>query len=299
MMFKKLWLETVERKNSILCAGLDPADTEMKRGPESLPAGVKKYDWTMKYIEMVAPYCAGLKFNINYWKGLTDIEHYGEQEGKSDPEILKKALNLARDRELVIIEDSKLPDIGATNDAGMYYAERADAVTVAPFAGNLGEMSEQAKKRNLGIITMCIMSNPEYEIEKNKLVPIPESERVGIYPEIDVISINGQNYVKQYLWLAYKTKQFDVPGAVIGAPSAKNHVKEEEVQKASIYLKNKGILIPGIGKQGGEANILFKYFPSEDCIANVGRALMFPENGDQEAAAKYYFGMLNDLRAKK
>jgi orotidine-5'-phosphate decarboxylase len=259
----------------------------MQRGGESLPEDVKKYDWTMNYIKNIAPYCSGLKFNINYWKGAGDTE------------ILKEAADLARSKEMVVIEDSKLTDIGSTNDAGFYYAEyRADAVTVAPFAGNLKEMKDQAKTRNIGLISMCLMSNPEYMREKNKFVPLGTDE-VFDYSKDDIKFLNSAPFVKQYKWLANNARKHDIDGIVIGAPSSKNHITTEEIKKVKQYAGGRLILIPGIGKQGGEAGVLFRYFLPDNCIANVGRALMFPEDGDQEAAAKYYFKMLNDLRAGK
>ena len=61
-------------------------------------------------------------------------------------------------------------------------------------------------------------------------------------------------------------------------------------------------LVPGIGKQGGEVVMLAKHFNKDELIANVGRALMFPNGAysgpeDWVAAAKEYKEMLNKLRA--
>jgi len=70
--FREKWLAAVDKKNSVLCAGLDLADFEMGRGVEGLPSGVKKRDWTLAYIEAVAPHSAALKPNFQYWKGEGD-----------------------------------------------------------------------------------------------------------------------------------------------------------------------------------------------------------------------------------
>ncbi len=290
MTFIEKWLEAVERKNSVLCAGLDPAEFDMGRGEKGLPRGTDKKGWAIKYIEAVAPFCAALKPNTQYWK---------DDRGMSDlSEIIYKAGKLG----LVVIEDSKLADIGSTNDAGVYYANKkdADAVTFSPFAGNMREAAEQARKRDLGLISMVLMSNPEFEREKNKLVPLDKDEG---YLKPHLWMIEGQSHVKQYIQLAHDAAAYGVEGVVIGAPSQKNHIKPEEIERAGLYIReNMLVLCPGIGAQGGEAQELWKYFGRDRVIANVGRSLMLPEGSDstpeqQAEAAEHYRKMLNELRA--
>jgi len=74
MKFLEKWLEAVNKKNSVLCAGLDPAEFEMERGEKGLPEGIDKKEWSLRYIEAVAPYCAAIKPNIQYWKGGGDLK---------------------------------------------------------------------------------------------------------------------------------------------------------------------------------------------------------------------------------
>ncbi len=40
--FREKWLEAVKEKNSVLCAGLDPAEFGMGRGEKGLPKNVIK-----------------------------------------------------------------------------------------------------------------------------------------------------------------------------------------------------------------------------------------------------------------
>ncbi|GAH49542.1 unnamed protein product, partial [marine sediment metagenome] len=68
MPFRQKWLEAVEKKNSVLCAGLDPAEFNMGRRDKGLPEGVNKYGWAMRYIGAVAPFVAAIKPNLQYWK---------------------------------------------------------------------------------------------------------------------------------------------------------------------------------------------------------------------------------------
>ena len=216
--FKEKWLEAVDKKNSVLCAGLDPAESAMGRGEKGLVDGASKNIWAIEYVEAVAPYCAALKPNIQYWKSGENMDH------------LEDLTRLAHSKGLVVIEDSKLADIGPTNDAGVFYAadKKADAVTFSPFAGNIQEATKQAHARGLGLISMCLMSNPEYAREKNKLVLLSKEEFKG-YNSEHIVKTDRGNFVHQYIQLANDANKFEVDGIVIGAPSKTNHIKDAEI----------------------------------------------------------------------
>ena len=295
--FKEKWLKAVEAKDSILCAGLDPAEYAMGRKEKGLPVGVKKYTWSRAYLEAVSPFCAAVKPNIQYWKGV------GGSDAAGDADALGDLTGIAHDLGMVVIEDSKLADIGSTNDAGMFYAARkgADAVTYSPFAGNMEEAVEQAHARGLGLISMCLMSNPGFEREKNSWRSV---ERSQTYHDFDTSFLgNSDNdcHVPEYIQLAHDACKFGVDGIVIGAPSAGNHLSEEEIERAAYYYQEGLVLVPGVGAQGGDAKVLFKHFHPNHLIVNVGRSLMLPKGSkstakDQAGAAKQYRDMLNDLR---
>jgi len=295
MTFKEKWLEAVERKNSVLCAGLDPADFEMGRGDEGIPEGTNKLTWAEKYMKAVSPFCAAVKPNVQYWKGFNDSQ------------ALEYIAACAHDLGMAVIRDDKLADIGETNDAGMFYVAKsgADAVTFSPFAGNMKEAAEQGRKNNLGVIAMCLMSNPDYAKEKNKLVDV--RDWAAYFDADDIIEVPGTDcdgipHVRQYVHLAWQAREYGIDSIVIGAPSKKNHIKEEEIERARRYAGDEMlVLLPGVGAQGGEANAIWKYFAPENVIVNVGRAMMFPNGSkstpnDQAAAAKHYMEMLNSLR---
>jgi orotidine-5'-phosphate decarboxylase len=278
----------VDKKNSVLCAGLDPAEFQMGNGNAGLAAGVNKRDWALAYVEAVAPYCAALKYNAQFWGGLEDSRS------------LTAAVEFALNKGLLVIGDHKFADIGSTNEAGMYFAKNrgCHAVTVAPYAGNLEEMAEQGETMGIGIITMCLMSNPGYELEKNKLVQVSPDQ----FSEEDIIKVNGETYVKQYIALAQSASRIGVDGIVIGAPSKDNRITEKEIEDVHGYsVSGMMVLLPGVGRQGGEAEIIWKYFDDDQVIVNVGRALMLPKGSgstptDQAEAARHYRDLLNDLR---
>lgn len=293
MPFREKWLEAVERKNSVLCAGLDPAEFNMGRGEKGLPKGKNKLAFSLNYLKAVSPYVSIIKPNLQYFK----------KEG--DLLALKEIYEAAQDLGLLVIEDSKLADIGSTNDAGFFYAaQRADAVTFSPFAGNIEEAAQQAHNRGVGVISMCLMSNPEFKREKNKLVDVSDDTFPKDYRHQDIISVDDVPHVKQYIYLANQSSKHGLDGIVIGAPSEKNHITHEELKNVYEYSNDEIlVLLPGVGHQGGEAGEIWNYYGPERVIVNVGRALMFPQGSDSTsedhvAVAKHYRDMLNDLRTK-
>ena len=284
MTFRERWLDAVSRKDSVLCAGLDPVVTEMGRGEGWPTARAEKREWALRYVEAVAPWSAALKLNTNYWKA------------PGDPEAVSEIVNLAHSLGMTVIEDCKLADIGSTNDAGMYHAAQKgfDAVTHSPFAGNIGEARGQAAKWGIGLITMCLMSNPEYRTEKTKLVEIAEEDSL---PEDSVVRIGSSSYAYQYLHLAQLASAHGVDGIVIGAPSPRNHIAETEISRVATLLEETVlILVPGVGAQGGQPEVFWKYFQADRVIVNCGRDLMYPKSGEHAENARNLAMRLNRLR---
>lgn len=146
---------------------------------------------------------------------------------------------------------------------------------------------------------MCLMTNPQYEKEKNKLVDISGEE--SEYKPGEIIDVRGTPHIRQYSYLAHNAKKFGLDGLVIGTTK---HVQGYEIERVREYAGNQMlVLMPGVGAQGGEAEKIWKYFGTDDVIVNVGRGLMFPDKNpeatpeQQAAKAREYMDMLNRLRA--
>lgn len=289
--FTEKWMEAVDRKGTTLCAGMDPPEFEEGR-KNYVPQGIQKRDYTLRFLEAVAPYCAAIKPNQKFW------------DGKKDAENLSEIMEYAKQLGLAVIYDCKAADIGTSNDEQFLHAQKRnfDAVTLACYAGNMKEAADQVRKRGLGGIHMCLMSNLDYKREKNKLVPVSKED--NDYLQSAIIEIEGTNYVPQYIQLAHDSQKLGLEGIVVGAPSEKNHITEQEIARVSHYAGNQIlVLCPGIGgKQGGNATALYKHFLGNRIIANVASGLMFPNGPNstpeqQKEAAKQYFIELNALRA--
>ena len=111
----------------------------------------------------------------------------------------------------------------------------------------------------------------------------------------------GHFFTRRFIHLAWQAGRNDLDGIVIGAPSPKNHITEEEIAAVRRYTRQQLVLLPGVGAQGGEADAIWHYYPNDAVIVNVGRELMFPQGSsstreDHQAAARHYQEMLNALR---
>ena len=288
-IFRKKWLRVVKGKNSVLCAGLDPAEFDMNRGENGLPGGVRKGDWATQYILAVAPYCAAVKFNTKYWNG------------KSDSNVLTYLVELTKAHGLIVIDDSKLADTTDSNEAGISFSKKAgfDAVTLAPFAGNMKGTADLCRQYKIAGITMCLMSNPEFKREKGALIEASDN----LHRIEDLIEIEGRVYVQKYIQLAHDAFINQLEGIVVGAPSKENHISNQELEKVAGYANDGKMLVlsPGLGYQQGEAESLFRYFGKNNVIASVSRNLMFPRGSfstpkQQAEAAKNFKEMLNKSR---
>lgn len=297
MTFREKWSESVARKSSVLCAGIDPADPAMGR-QDSLPLNERKRIWSLDFIESVAPYAAAIKPNSQYYIGLSNDEREFEDD-EDDPETLTQMADMANEFGLVSILDAKIADIGSTSEAGIWSAadKGFDAVTVAPYAGNMAQLAAYGRKHGIGIITMCLMSNPEYAFEKLALMRVRNPDT---YRPADLIEVPGRGpHVHRYLQLAHDAHHFGIDGIVIGAPSPDNHITEEEIANARFYAGDEMlVLMPGVGAQGGEAKDIWRHFDPASAIVNVGRGLMFPKEGGWSLAAESYRDMLNGLRQR-
>lgn len=256
--FLKKWHELREEKDSNIVIGLDPAVFKLSRGEKGLPRGIDKLEWSLAYLDAVAPYSICVKPNAGY---------FGDS---SERTILKKIVAHAKSLGLLTLIDSKIADIGSTSDAWMYdYAELGfDATTIAPYAGNIEQMVTSAHKRGLAAITMGLMSNPEYRTEMN---------------------FKNEDGVALWRMRVERGLVAGVDGLVVGGTYAtgdSEFMEFVELTKGSEAL----YLIPGIGAQGGQVeNFLASGIDAKRCMINSGRGLMFPNGSsstpDEQANA--------------
>ena len=268
--FMKKYQKARDEKNSILCAGFDPAipgqrpqncipEKYFSEG-QSIEDGILAF--FEDYLESVQDYCCAIKPNNQY------IFHMGIKS-------YQKMNKMIHNQGLVSILDQKLGDIGSTNDAGFYWMKEMgfDAVTFSPFAGNIADSLKSAHNVGMGLITLTLMSNPDaIYFMKNGIV-------------------EGK---KGYEFIADSLNKHNGDGMVVGATG---HVTKDDIDTIRKLAGDDVVmLIPGIGKQEGDLNKVIEY-GGQNIMLNVSTGLLY--STDIKASAKEYNEKFNKVRNGK
>ncbi|MFH1257851.1 MAG: orotidine-5'-phosphate decarboxylase [Candidatus Micrarchaeota archaeon] len=259
MSFLAKYSEVKKQKKSTLCIGLDPASIFFKER-ESIPReyfekgseadGMKRF--CADIINKTAEYACAFKINSQF------VIPFSLND-------LQEITSLIEKKGCISIFDLKLSDIGSSNESAIYWMKKAgfDAFTFCPFAGNVEETVRQAHEAKLGVIVLTLMSNPSARYF------MKESQIEGM---------------RGYEFIAKEVEKFSADGVVVGA----TNLEREMVEIREMIGEEKIILIPGIGKQGGDMEVVKQ--AGANILVNVGRDLIYSE--DPEGKAKDYFKML-------
>lgn len=257
-MFIDKYLKVVEEKKSFINLNLDPALPKQRNNkviPENFLTKDDKetlLNFSLDMIEQVSDYCCSVKPNTQYFLGAYDI--------------LRKLVKKIHDEGMLAILDHKLGDIGSSNDSALFWISDMgfDAFTFSPFAGNIKKTVENAHKKDLGVIVLTLMSNPDTENVMVKTL------------------VNGQPY---YLQIANEVKESQADGCVVGLTG---FVKGEYIKNIQDVVGDKVVfLMQGIGPQGGEVT---KAKLVTNPLVSLGRAVLYSENPKEEI--KKYHEML-------
>ena len=216
------WREKLGRvtseNNSLLCVGLD---SDSGKVPKFLVETSKNpvLDFNKAIIDATKDMVCAYKLNMAFY----------EAEGKKGFETLEKTIQYIP-QHIFIILDGKRNDIGNTAQKyaqSLFDTLRADAVTVNPYLGKDGVSPFLEYKEKCSFI-LCRTSNPS----------------AGDFQDLLVSA------TPVYQHVARKIREWDGNrncGAVVGAT-----YPEELKTVRSILGDGIPILIPGIGKQGGD-----------------------------------------------
>ncbi len=245
----------IQKNNSLVCVGLD-SDFE------KLPKHVRKEDnsifrFNKAIIDQTYDLVCAYKPNTAFY------EKYGDW-GLNQ---LKMTMDYLRDNypEIVTIIDAKRADIGNTNEgyAGFVFDYLGgDSITLHPYLG--GEsLKPFLDKTDKGCIILAKTSNPDSAEFQNL-----EFEGKPFYQKV------VQNFVEK--WNYNNNLSF-----VVGATYP---VELKQVRK--IVGDSVNILVPGIGKQGGDLEGTLKAGLTEDkkgLMINSSRGIIFASNGEDFA----------------
>lgn len=244
--FQILWHETVRSKHSNLCVGLDPAPPS-QRPDQTFGVGLTKYQFCEQMIEQVAPYAAAIKINHHYVRDFSLSE-------------LQGLTSQIHSYGMLAIDDSKIADIGATNATALHHIKQEgfDATTYTPFPGNMAETVQSAHRLELGIISLVLMSNPEFLPTKTALFA----------------GVAGSQYFAQ------QARACLCDGIVVAAPHG--DVTDSDIEDLYGCYPSAIVLSPGFGAQGRLDIGRLKLFKHQ-LMANVGRDIIYHSDPRQRA----------------
>mgnify|MGYP002777638222 CR=1 FL=1 len=236
-------LERMERRESVVCVGLDPVvesmDARCRRNDpvaslESFQAGV---------LEAVSASACSAKFQSACY------ERYGWQGVRA----LERGMGEARERGLSVILDAKRGDIGisAAHYAAAAARAGADFVTVNGYLGPSG--IEPFLEAGLGVFVLVRTSNPDSHGVQGALLASGAS--VAEHVAVMVRALGTK-------WLSERA--ISAVGAVVGATQAREAAALRRAMPEQMFL------VPGIGAQGGGVEDL-KTMTRPDAATGGGR----------------------------
>lgn len=269
MSFLEKYQKAKSEKDSILCVGLDPippilgenigeSSISKKFFENTIEEGV--FNFCLELIDDVKDYCSAIKPNTQHLLFTLSKDK------------IKKINRIIHDEGLISILDHKLGDIGSTNSSALFWIKELgfDALTFSPFAGNISETVQAAHDRDLGLIVLTLMSNPESK----------KTQKNTYYQKIPVF--------KQ---IAEDVKLANADGCVIGSTG---HITIDDIKDVrDIVGEDNLFLCPGIGAQGGDINNIIEY-GGQNILINVGRSIIYSKN--PKIMARDFNRIINNIR---
>ncbi|MEN6499340.1 MAG: orotidine-5'-phosphate decarboxylase [Rectinema sp.] len=214
--------ERIEKMDTVLCIGLDPAFSKIDIEKQGKIACARiALEHNLRIIEATSPCAAAFKPNIAFYEAL----------GEPGMATLRETLKSIPD-DIPVIIDAKRGDISNTAEAyaqALFGELEADAVTLSPYMG-LDTLEPFLRWKERGVFVLCRTSNPG----------------AGFLQDIMV------NDSPLYLEVA---KQCAALPNEVGLVVAGNDL--EALRRVRQAAPSAWFLSPGIGAQGGQADQAF------------------------------------------
>jgi len=245
-------LTNASRKNkSLLCVGLDP-------DPERMPDKIGIFKFNKAIIEATSDLVCAYKLNLAFY----------EAQGDEGLDALKKTIKYIPD-DTPVIGDAKRGDIGNTAKAyarAIFDNLNFDATTVNPYLGS-DSIEPFIRYHDKGIFILCRTSNAG-AVDFQSLRCETES---GSRPLFELVALKASQ------WNTHGNI-----GLVVGA------TYPEELKLIRQSHPDMPLLIPGIGAQGGDLELVVRYgvnSQGEKAIFNSSRQIIYASRGSDFAEA--------------
>jgi len=245
--------ESIKRKKSFLCVGLD---TDIKKIPAHLLQDDDPFfAFNRSIIDATSAYCVAYKPNLAFY----------ECEGVKGWRALEKTVGYIKSNypDQFIIADAKRGDIGNTSAmyARTFFKEMdVDAITIAPYMGE-DSVSPFLSYEGKWVIVLALTSNrgaTDFQFTE-------DSHGERLFEKVLRVSQNwGTDENMMYVVGATQGKSFE----------AVRHI-----------ISSHFLLVPGIGAQGGSLEDVCRYGMNDRCglIVNSSRAIIYADSSEQFA----------------
>lgn len=251
-MNKKAIINQIKAKKSFLCVGLD---TDIKKIPQHLlNEDDPVFAFNKAIIDATAQYAVAYKPNTAFY------EVYGAKGWAS----LEKTINYIKENhpEIFVIADAKRGDIGNTsaNYARAFFETlKADAITVAPYMG-VDSVEPFLGFDDKWVILLALTSNKGSK-------------------DFQYLNADGKEMYKNVLLKSQEWSDDQKMMYVVGA------THPEELGEIRKMLPNHFFLVPGVGAQGGDLQVVAKFGLNNQVglLVNSSRGIIYASNGEDFA----------------
>ncbi|MDO8496930.1 MAG: orotidine-5'-phosphate decarboxylase [bacterium] len=254
MNFKDKLHTQVNASHSLLCVGLDP-------DMDKIPAHIKQkensfFEFNKAIIDATHDLVCTYKPNSAFYEAEGE---WGIRQLKMTCDYLKETYP-----QIPVLLDFKRGDIGNTNEKYAQFAFeylQVDAVTVQPYQGKEA-LEAFFKRKDKGIFILCKTSNPG----SNELQGLPVNGKL-LYEIVAEKAVGEWNE---------NGNCFLVVGATY----------PEELKKIRSIVGDMDILVPGVGKQGGDLKTILEIgltIEKRGLIINMSRSILYASDKEDFA----------------
>jgi orotidine-5'-phosphate decarboxylase len=235
--------DQIKKKSSYLCVGLD---TDLEKIPKHLLSSSDPvFEFNKQIIDTTHEYCVAYKPNIAFYEAL----------GPKGWESLKKTLDYIPE-EIFTIADAKRGDIGNTSSLyakAFFETMDFDSITVAPYMGE-DSVKPFLQFKDKWVILLAHTSNPgssDFQLIESK--------------------VTGRKLYEEVL---LKSQQWGTPDQLMYVVGA---TQTEKLESIRALAPEHFFLVPGVGAQGGDLEMVSKYGMNRNCglLVNSSRAIIY------------------------
>lgn len=252
-MNRKQLVEQIRKKRSYLCVGLD---TDIEKLPQHLmKTDDPVFEFNKQIIDATHEYCVAYKPNIAFYEAL----------GPRGWVSLQKTLDYIP-KDIFTIADAKRGDIGNTSTlyARAFFKEmNFDSITVAPYMGE-DSVKPFLKFEDKWVVLLGHTSNPgssDFQLIESK--------------------VTGRKLYEDVILKAQQWGSADQLMFVVGA------THPEKFESIRALAPDNFFLVPGIGAQGGDLQMLSRYGMNKECglLVNSARGIIYASSDKDFASA--------------